>query len=173
VPPQGPGGRKHSFKFQAGDNIGGTLVPIDIINFRIEDLTPGGKNDGPCPDGQFSFLILKIDSLCRAEFLADLASPFGKKDAMGRVNGILQGNGLGIPHMDRFSLGKSRIIFIVDFGWTLFSTETTGNAFRHVHIARVLNHFDFKIPLFPGDAFHLGEGKKLDVEMPADLDQFG
>jgi hypothetical protein len=75
--------------------------------------------------------------------------------------------------MDRFSLGKSRIIFIVDFGWALFGTETTGNAFRHVHIARVLNHFHFKIPLFPGDAFYLGEGEKLNVEMPADLDQFG
>jgi hypothetical protein len=36
-----------------------------------------------------------------------------------------------------------------------------------------LNHLHFKVPLFPGDAFHLREGQELDVEMPADLDQFG
>ena len=92
---------------------------------------------------------------------------------MGRVNGILQRNGLGILHMDRFSLGKPCIIFIIDFGGAFLSTETAGNTFRRVHIAWRLNHFHFEIPLFPGNAFHLGEGQKLNVEMPADLDQFG
>jgi hypothetical protein len=36
-----------------------------------------------------------------------------------------------------------------------------------------LNDFNFKISLFPGNAFHLGEGQEFNVEMPADLDQFG
>jgi hypothetical protein len=36
-----------------------------------------------------------------------------------------------------------------------------------------LNHLHFKVPFFSGDAFHLGEGEELNVEMPADLDQFG
>ena len=92
---------------------------------------------------------------------------------MGRVNSILQRDGLGIFHMDRLSLGKARIIFIVNFGWTFLGTETAGNTFRRVHIARGLNQLYFEVPLFPGDAFHLGQGEELNVEMPADLDQFG
>jgi hypothetical protein len=35
-----------------------------------------------------------------------------------------------------------------------------------------LNYLDFKVALLPGDAFHLGQGEELNVEMPADLDQF-
>ena len=75
--------------------------------------------------------------------------------------------------MDRFSLGKTRIIFTINFSWALLSTEAAGNTFRRVYIAWGLNDFDFKISLFPGNAFHLGEGQELNVEMPADLDQFG
>jgi hypothetical protein len=75
--------------------------------------------------------------------------------------------------MDRFSLGKPCIIFAVNLGGALLSAETAGNTFRRVHIARRLNHFHFEIPLFPGNAFHLGESQELNVEMPADLDQFG
>ena len=75
--------------------------------------------------------------------------------------------------MNGFSLGKTRIVFIIHFGRAFLSTETAGNTLRRVHIAWGLNDFDFKIPLFPGDAFHLGEGQEFNVEMPADLDQFG
>jgi hypothetical protein len=110
-------------------------------------------------DGQFSFLILEIDSLCRTEFFTDLTSPFCKEDTMGWVNGILQRNSLGVLDMDGFSLGEARIIFAIDLGGAFLSTETTGNAFRQVHIARGLNHFNFKIPLFSGDAFHLRESQ--------------
>jgi hypothetical protein len=78
---------------------------------------------------------------------------------MDRINGILQRNGLGILHMDGLSLGKPCIIFTINFSWAFLSTETTGNTFSRVHIARVLNHLHFKIPLLPGNAFHLGEGQ--------------
>jgi hypothetical protein len=75
--------------------------------------------------------------------------------------------------MDRLPLRKPCIIFIIDLGRTLLSTETAGNAFCRVHIAWVLYHLHFKIPFLSGDAFHLREGQELDVQMPADLDQFG
>ena len=75
--------------------------------------------------------------------------------------------------MDRFSLGKSRIIFTVNFGRAFLGTETAGNTLLRVHIAWRLNHFNFKISLLSGDAFHLREGQELNVQMPADLDQFG
>ena len=75
--------------------------------------------------------------------------------------------------MDGLSLGQPGIIFTIDLGGAFLCTETAGNTFRRVHIAWILNHLHFEIPLFPGNAFHLGKGQKLDVEMPADLDQFG
>src|SRR4030042_1033217 len=173
MPAQGPGGRKHPFKFKAGDDIGGTLVTVDIIRLRVKDFTAWGDDDRSGLNSQFLFLILEINSLCWTDFLTDLASPFGKKDTMRWVNGIFQRNGLGIFHMDRFSLAKPRIIFIVNFGRAFLSTETTGNTLLRVHIAWVLHHFHFKAPFLPGDAFHLREGKELNVQMPADLDQFG
>jgi hypothetical protein len=37
----------------------------------------------------------------------------------------------------------------------------------------VLNHPDVKITCRSGDLFHFRQCQKLDVEMPADLDQFG
>jgi hypothetical protein len=92
---------------------------------------------------------------------------------MDWVNGILQRDSLGIFHMDRLSLGKPLIIFIVHLGRAFPCAETAGNAFLRVHIARGLNYLDFKVALLPGDAFHLGQGEELNVEMPADLDQFG
>jgi len=170
---KGPGGRKHSLKFKTGDDIGRALVTVDIIDLWIKDLTSRGDDDRSGLNGQFLFLILKIDRLGWTKFFTGLASPLRKKDTVDGVNGILQGNGLRIFHMDRFSLGKTRIIFTIHFGRAFLSTETAGNTFRRIHIAWVLNDFDFKIPLFPGDALHLGEGQELNVEMPADLDQFG
>ena len=173
MPGQGPRGRKHSLKFKAGDDIRRALVAVDIISLRVKDFTARGDDDRSSLNGQFLLLVLEIDRLGRTELLTDLASPFGKKDTIRWVNGIFQRNGLGILHMDRFSLGKSRIIFTVNFGRTFLSTETAGNTLLRVHIAWVLHHLHFKVPLLPGDAFHLGEGQELNVEMPADLDQFG
>jgi hypothetical protein len=75
--------------------------------------------------------------------------------------------------MDRFSLGKTGIIFTVDLGRTFLRTETASNTFGRVHIARGLNHVDFKVAHFSGDTLYLRESQEFDVEMPADLDQFG
>jgi hypothetical protein len=37
----------------------------------------------------------------------------------------------------------------------------------------MLDHLDFKISFFPGNAAYLGKGKQFDINVPADLDQFG
>jgi hypothetical protein len=152
---EGTRGRKHSLKFQAGNDIGRSLVAVDIVDLRIEDFTPRGNDDCAGLDGQFFFFILEIDGLGRAEFFTDLASSFGEKDAVGGIDGILQGNGLRILHVDGLSLAETCIIIIVNLGRAFFGTEATGDTFLRVHITRVLDDFDFKISLFPRDAFHL------------------
>jgi len=152
---KGTRGREHPLKFEAGDDIRRFLVPIDIVSLWFEHLTPRCNNDSPCLDGQLSLLILEIDGLGRTELLAHLAFPFGEEDTIDRVNGIFQRNRLGIFDVDRLSFAKACIIFVVDLRWTFFSTETTGNAFRRIHIARLLNQLDLKISHLSGDALHL------------------
>jgi hypothetical protein len=159
MPAKGPGGRKHSFKFKAGDDVRGALVTVDIISLRIKDFTARGDDDRPGLNGQFLFFVLKIDGLCRTEFFTDLTSPFGKKDTMNRINGILQGNCLGILYMDGLSLGKPCIIFTIDLGGAFLSTEAAGNTLRRVNIAWILNHLHFKISLLSGNAFYFRESE--------------
>jgi len=37
----------------------------------------------------------------------------------------------------------------------------------------VLDQFDFKIACFPLDVFDVRKGQQFDIDVPADLDQFG
>jgi hypothetical protein len=131
------------------------MVAIDIVDLRIEDLTPRRNDDGTGLDGQFSLFILEIDGLRRTELFTDSASPLDEKEAVSRINGILQGNRLGILYMDRLALAKACIIFVIDLGRTFLRAEATGDTLRHIHITGILDYFDFKLPLLPGDTLHL------------------
>jgi hypothetical protein len=37
----------------------------------------------------------------------------------------------------------------------------------------VLDQLDFEIARLPANAFNFGKGEKFDIDVPADLDQFG
>jgi len=147
--------RKHSLKFEAGDDIGRTMIAIDIVDLRIEDFTPRRNDDGTSLDAQLSLFILEIDGLRRTELFTDSASPLYEKEAVGRINGILQGNRLGILYMDRLALAETCIIFVIDLGRTFLRAEATGDTLRHIHITGILDYFDFKISFLPGDTLHL------------------
>ena len=155
MPTEGTRGGKHSLKFQAGNDIGRSLVAVNIIDLRIEDFTPGRNDDCTSLDGQFFFFILEIDGLGRAEFLTNFASSLGEKDTVGGINGILQRNRLRILHMDGLPLAETCVISIVNFGRTFLGAEPTGNTFLRVHIPWILDDFDFKISLLPSDVLHL------------------
>jgi hypothetical protein len=171
--PVGTRGGKHSLKFQTGNDIGGSLIPIDIVDFRIEDFTPRRNDDRASLDGQFLFFVLEVDGLGRTEFFTDPASSFGEKKTVGGIDDILQRNSLRILNVDGFSLAETCIVFIIYLRRTFLSTETTGNTFLGVHITGILDDFDFEISLLPRDALYLRKGQELNVKMPADLDQFG
>src|ERR1019366_9477417 len=49
--------------------------------------------------------------------------------------------------------------------------RSTAGAFRRVHKTRLLPDTDREIARLPFDAFHLAQGEKFDVLVPADLDQ--
>jgi hypothetical protein len=153
--PEGSRGGENSFEFETGDDIRRSMVAIDVIGFRIEDLASRSNDDRSRLNRQLSLFFLEIDGFGRTEFLTDPAFPFGEKNTMDGVNGVLQRNCLGILDMDRLSLTQTRIIFIIDLYRAFLSTEATGDTLRRVHIPRMLHHLDFKISLLPRDAFHL------------------
>ena len=83
------------------------------------------------------------------------------------------GNGLGIFFKCRPTRGKSLVIFIGAGYGTYFLAFTTAGTFVQIDIAGCLMNLCRKIARFPFkiDKFRIGE--QFNVEMPADLDQFG
>ena len=78
-----------------------------------------------------------------------------------------------IGNINRFSIGKPLIIFVNDFFGAFFITSATRDTLVHIDIARVLFYGNGEISCFTFDGSHFGKGEKLDVQVPADLDQFG
>jgi hypothetical protein len=56
---------------------------------------------------------------------------------------------------------------------TVFHTGTTPGAQIHLDAAGTLFHFDLEIAGLTGNAFKVCIGDQLNVQMPADLDQYG
>jgi hypothetical protein len=51
-------------------------------------------------------------------------------------------------------------------------TVSTSRAFIRIYIACLLVYPDLEVPFLPVYVLYLRQGKYLDVQMPADLDQF-
>ncbi len=119
------------------------------------------------------FLVLKIDCICGAEFFAGTAFAFLEIDASLLVYDIFQGNRLLVWHIDGLSFHEVFIVFIIHLFGAFFETCAAGNAFLNIHISWMPQDFHVKIALFAIDPYDFGEGHQLNVEMPADLDQFG
>jgi hypothetical protein len=60
---------------------------------------------------------------------------------------------------------------LLDHG-AVFNTRTAACTKIHVDGSGAFSDFDFKITRFTSDGFEIRVGDKLDVQMPADLDQY-
>ena len=138
----------------------------------VINITATGQNNTPHLDGKILLLIIELDGVCRAEFLACPAFSLLKEDTVFRVNGIFEWDGLGIFYVGGLALGQSGFIFVYDLFRALFRTHAAGDTFVRIHITRVLGELDFKIPLFSGYTLNFCKSEQLDVDVPADLDQF-
>jgi len=74
--------------------------------------------------------------------------------------------------MGRLSIYQPLIVFIGQQDRAHIGAITAGCAFRLVYIARCLVNSDLEISLFAFNPVDLCIGDEVDVEMPADLDQF-
>ena len=117
-------------------------------------------------------MIAKEYCVGRAKFLTSLAFAADYKNTMLRIEGIFKRNCLSILYISRFALVETGVVFIGYLFGTFLRTQTAGDAFLHVHVARVPDQFDFKITLFTANAVNFRERQQFDIDVPADLDQF-
>ena len=95
----------------------------------------------------------------------------------GRRVAFVDGEGSGDPLGVKFEgclAGAESVIELAGKRYrTDFDAVTAGRTFCQIDKAGFLMNRDLKIALFARDAFKLSLGDKVDIEMLADLDQFG
>ncbi len=115
MPAVGPRGGENPFKTHGGNNVR-VLVKGKVVKFpRIKRGKSRRKDHRPHMQGFLFFRIRKIDGTGGADFFTGPAAIFFQVDACLRVNGIFQGDRLGIGDINRFSFAQGFIIFIVHF----------------------------------------------------------
>jgi hypothetical protein len=119
------------------------------------------------------FLLIEVHGARGADFLAGAALALLYEDALVTVDGIFQRHGLGVFHVGGFALGEPNIVGIDGFFGALLGAGAAADALGDIDVAGMLDQFDLEIPRFTPDLFDFAEGSQLDVQMPADLDQFG
>ena len=166
--------RENSFELQAGDNVGVFGVAKRVSwTAGSKARLPWARTTAPTLRVSSRFLIVKVYGLGGTKFFAGFAFALFEINTLVRINHVFQGNCLGVLHIDGFALAQIAVIGIRHFFRAFFSAQAAGNALVHIHVTGMPGHTNLKIPLFPGNFLYLRQGKQLDVNVPADLDQFG
>jgi hypothetical protein len=89
------------------------------------------------------------------------------------VYGVLERDGLGKGHVNGLALVQAHVKLILDFLGALLSANPTANTEIFLNVPRVLDHLGLEVARLSGEAFQFGKGDKINVGVPADLDQLG
>ena len=119
------------------------------------------------------FLLIEVHGARGADFLAGAALALLQEDALVAVDGIFQRHGLGVFHVGGLALGEPNVVGIDGFFGALLGAGAAADALGDIDVAGMLDQFDLEIPRLTPDLFDFAESSQLDVQMPADLDQFG
>jgi hypothetical protein len=84
-----------------------------------------------------------------------------------------KGNRLSIIYIGGFPVIKPHIIRVNGSYRAMQGAFSTPGALGRVNIAGVIDKGDFKVSGFAVNALYLATRNQLDIDMPADLDQFG
>ena len=88
------------------------------------------------------------------------------------VDGIRTGHRLGVRLVDRLAVSKSLIEQAFEPDRTHLGAIPARCTFVDIDISRTLVERNLKVAGVAGDLFNLGQGMKLYIDVPADLDQF-
>jgi hypothetical protein len=139
----------------------------------IESSKTQGQDEGAHRNFAFRIGLGKVHRSGGAELLAGSTGALHKMEANVSINGILQGNCLGVKNIRGFSETKSQVKGIGHLDFTFLGTQAAGNTFIRVNVTGPplqLHVKPTRLSGYPGD---FREGVELDVVMPADLDQLG
>jgi hypothetical protein len=81
--------------------------------------------------------------------------------------------GLGVPAEGSTALIQLHIVFVIALNRTDPGAFAAAGAFGNIYETRLLKELHLEISRFTGNFLNFRKGEKLDVEMPADLDQLG
>ena len=174
MPAGGPTRTQQPFELHGSDHVGMVAVSISVKTAWIERLESSGENDGSHLQIQQLLLLFVIDGIRGTDLGANAALlAVSQLTAVFSIDGISRGDGLRIVFINGFAFAKSFIESIYHHSGTLFGARSTGNTFVQVHVSGFLKDFDPEMPFFTFKAFQLRIREKVDVQMPADLDQLG
>ena len=89
------------------------------------------------------------------------------------MDGKCARNGLGVCLECSLTIVQLLIVFIGQVYGACFCAIAAGSAFGVVDKTGGLMDLDFEISFVSADVFNVGTGMEFDIDMPADLDQFG
>ena len=159
MPAVGTRCRKNPLEFQAGYDIGGLTISINIMGGGIVNLATVGKNHGTHLEGKIFLHVIEFDGTGGTKFFTGFTFAFDKVNTMFGIDGVFQGYRLGVLHMSRFTLDESCIVFIVNLFGTFFGAQSAGNAFFHINIPGILDNVYVKVALLSGYVCYLGQGQ--------------
>jgi hypothetical protein len=176
---RGTCGRQDALEIHARYNVFEVCVLIGIKLRRVKGLEAGCKDDGTHVEIENRFLLFEINrvifaELCTGITFALFARIYGfKVYASLSVDGVLQGHGLCKRNVNGFAFVHANIELILHLLGTFLRANAAADAFVFVDVPGRLKDFDLKVAGVSRDTLHFGERDKVDVDVPADLDQLG
>ena len=134
---------------------------------------PHSQDEGTHRNFAFHISLGKVHRPGGAELLAGSTGTLHEMEAFLFINGVLQGNGLGVQNIGGFPGSESLVEGIGYFDFTFFCTNAAGDAFFRVNVAGPLPYLYLKMARLPGYPGDVSQGVELDIVVPADLDQLG
>ncbi len=168
VPPVRAGSAQDAFEFLAGDHVGGFAISQKIQFGRVISLAAGGQYDGA--DGQCGFAlgVIILNGLGNAHVFTEPAA-----DAGVGVDAECQGNGLRVFDEGGPSIIQPLVVAVDRGNRTVPGAFPAARAFDWIDVPGMVDQGDGKIPGLSFNRFDFAVGDDIDVQMPADLDQFG
>jgi len=177
VPSRGACSCKDALEIHAGYDIFEVGVLIGLKLPGVKGLEARREDNGTHIEIDLGWLLLEIYGTLLTKLLTGLALAFLalidclEIQAGASVNGVLQRHGLSKRHVHGFPFIHTDVELILYLLGTFLGTNAAADALVFINVPSRLEHFDLKVSRVSGDALYFSESNKVDVGVPADLDQ--
>jgi hypothetical protein len=146
---------------------------VGLVAAWVKGLEPRCHDDRTHIEADGLLPVVELDGLGGAKLFACPTFSLLEIDAMVLVDDVLKRYGLCIGNVGGLPGDKPLIVFVIHTPRALFGARPAGDALLGIYESRLFEDLQLEIPSLASDGRDLGKGQKLDVEMPADLDQLG